>query len=51
MYGPALDVERFYSKVPGASFYEHGFYSLPCASMPNVSFNWGGENWAISAAK
>jgi cathepsin D len=26
-----------------------GYYSYPCDSPPEISFNWGGSDWTISA--
>ncbi|OBZ70908.1 Aspartic protease [Grifola frondosa] len=52
MYGPPSAIKTLYSKVPGSAVYDsaNGYYSFPCTSVPSVSFSWGGQNWAISAA-
>ncbi|KAI0661329.1 acid protease [Cubamyces menziesii] len=53
IYGPPSQVANFYKSIPGAKLYDsnNGFYSIPCSSVPsNVSFSWGGQQWAISAA-
>ncbi|KAJ7584095.1 acid protease [Mycena floridula] len=53
IYGPPDEVEDFYSKVPGAAVYDSplygpGFYSFPCSSVPDVSFQWGnGFKWTM----
>ncbi|KAJ7802540.1 acid protease [Mycena olivaceomarginata] len=46
IYGPPADVKKIFAKVTGSE----GYYSYPCATPPTISFNWGGQNWAISAA-
>lgn len=53
MYGPPADVDTFYSAIPGAEIAdeEYGLYTFPCDAVPSVSFNWGGQNWDISAEK
>jgi cathepsin D len=53
MYGPTSAVKTFYSKVSGAKLFDstNGFYSFPCSSVPEVSFSWGGNSFAISSAK
>jgi cathepsin D len=52
IYGPPAAVKTLYSKIPGSAVYDstNGYYSYPCNTPPTVSFNWGGKNWAISAA-
>ncbi|KAF5382798.1 hypothetical protein D9757_007282 [Collybiopsis confluens] len=50
MYGPQLAIAQFYSNVPGATFDNNtGFYVFPCGNLPEVSFNWGGSSYSISA--
>ncbi|KAJ7270919.1 acid protease [Mycena rebaudengoi] len=51
-YGPPAAVKKLYAKVPGSALFdsENGFYSFPCDSPPDISFNWGGSDWAITAA-
>jgi len=51
MYGPPGAVATFYSKVKGAKLFDktNGYYSFPCKTPPNVSFNWGGNDWEITA--
>jgi len=51
MYGPPSAIQSLYAKVPGATLFDssNGFYSFPCASVPSISFSWGGKKWAISA--
>ncbi|KAJ7734430.1 acid protease [Mycena metata] len=48
---PAL-VQQIYAQVPGAKVFDadEGLYSFPCASPPQLSFNWGGKDWTVSAA-
>ncbi|KAJ7337667.1 acid protease [Mycena albidolilacea] len=52
IYGPPADVKKIFAKVTGSKVYDskNGYYSYPCATPPTISFNWGGQNWAISAA-
>jgi len=52
MYGPPAAVAKLYSMVPGAAVFDsaNGFYSFPCASVPNIAFSWGRSDWAITAA-
>ncbi|KAJ6552242.1 acid protease [Mycena vulgaris] len=52
MYGPPAAVKKLFAKVTGSKVYDatNGYYSYPCASPPTISFNWGGKDWAISAA-
>ncbi|KAJ6503325.1 acid protease [Mycena vitilis] len=49
MYGPPSAVATFYSKVSNATLFDR-FYSFPCASVPEVAFNWGGSDREISSA-
>ncbi|KIK55986.1 hypothetical protein GYMLUDRAFT_248204 [Collybiopsis luxurians FD-317 M1] len=51
MYGPPDAVAQFYDSVNGATLFDEseGFYSFPCDSVPDVSFNWGGDDFSISA--
>ncbi|KAF8189112.1 acid protease [Mycena galopus ATCC 62051] len=51
MYGPPADVKKIFAKVSGSKLFDstNGYYSYPCATPPTISFNWGGEDWAISA--
>lgn len=53
MYGPPANVATFYKAVPGSKVYDknNGYYSFPCKSAPSVAFSWGGNKWAVSAAK
>ncbi|KAF7327918.1 Acid protease [Mycena kentingensis (nom. inval.)] len=50
-YGPPAAVKKVFAKVAGAKLFdsENGFYSYPCDSPPDVRFNWGGADYAISA--
>ncbi|KAI8972259.1 protease [Trametes punicea] len=53
IYGPPNAVSTFYQNIPGAQVYDsqNGLYSFPCNSTPSdVAFNWGGNNWTVSAA-
>ncbi|KAJ7701568.1 aspartic protease [Mycena rosella] len=52
MYGPPADVKKVYAKVKGSAVFDstNGYYSFPCASAPEIAFNWGGADWVISAA-
>ncbi|KAJ3721426.1 acid protease [Lentinula guzmanii] len=51
MYGPPDMVKEIYAKVEGATIFDsdEGFYSFPCDKVPDISFSWGGENFAISS--
>ncbi|KAJ3876530.1 acid protease [Lentinula edodes] len=51
MYGPPDMVKEIYSKVEGAEVFDssEGFYSFPCNKVPEISFSWGGEKFAISS--
>ncbi|PIL25260.1 transporter [Ganoderma sinense ZZ0214-1] len=51
IYGDTEQVATLYGAIPGAQEFdpENGFYSFPCDSTPTVAFNWGGEDWPISA--
>ena len=53
MYGPPSAVEQVYATVPGSELFDstNGYFSFPCNSVPNIAFNWGGRDWAISSAK
>ncbi|GJJ15915.1 hypothetical protein Clacol_010193 [Clathrus columnatus] len=53
--GPPSEVADFYSTIPGSQpdplpDSDTIQYSLPCSSMPSVSFNWGKKSWTISSA-
>ncbi|KAJ7270727.1 acid protease [Mycena haematopus] len=52
MYGPPASVKKLYAAVEGAKLFdsENGYYSFPCATPPQIAFNWGGQDWVISAA-
>ncbi|OSD07620.1 acid protease [Trametes coccinea BRFM310] len=42
-------VDRFYGSIRGSGYDEEsGYYTFPCNSVPEVSFNWGGKTWTIS---
>ncbi|KAJ7146082.1 acid protease [Mycena epipterygia] len=51
MYGPPAAVKEVYAKVPNSALYDsnNGYYSFPCDSPPEISFNWGGADRVISA--
>jgi cathepsin D len=50
MFGPAADVQAIYQAVGGQPFDQQaGFFTFPCNSVPAIAFNWGGEDWAVSA--
>ncbi|KAJ7829548.1 acid protease [Mycena leptocephala] len=51
MYGPPAAVKKLFAKVSGSKVYDstNGYYSYPCDSPPEISFNWGGSDWTISA--
>lgn len=53
MYGLPSAVREVYAKVPGSQLFDstNGFYSFPCASVPKIAFNWGGQDWTISSEK
>ncbi|PIL33907.1 transporter [Ganoderma sinense ZZ0214-1] len=48
---PSAAASSFWQNVYGAAVYDQtqGLWSYPCSSPPQVSFNWGGQDWAISA--
>ncbi|KAL1745063.1 aspartic peptidase domain-containing protein [Schizophyllum fasciatum] len=50
-YGPPDVIDEIFSKIDGAKAYDQqqGLYSFPCDAAPEVSFNWGGKDWKISA--
>ncbi|KAJ6463451.1 acid protease [Mycena sanguinolenta] len=52
MIGPPAAVKKVYAAVKGAKVFdaELGYYSFPCATPPEIAFNWGGKDWPISAA-
>ncbi|CAK5266694.1 unnamed protein product [Mycena citricolor] len=52
MYGPPALVREIFAQVPGAQLYDsaNGYYSYPCSNPPQISFNYGGNDWTISAA-
>lgn len=52
-FGPPEAVKEFYDNVPGAKVFDssQGFYSFPCNNIPEVSFNWGGESFAVTRDK
>ena len=50
MFGPAADVKAIYDTVGGQVFdAKNGFFSFPCDSPPEIAFNWGRKDWAISS--
>ncbi|KAJ7742596.1 acid protease [Mycena metata] len=50
-YGPPASVKKLFAAVSGSKVYDstNGYYSYPCDSPPEISFNWGGKDWTISA--
>ena len=48
---PTDAADAFWQNVEGADVYDQsqGLYSYPCDSAPQVTFNWGGQDWAISS--
>ncbi|KAL0063386.1 hypothetical protein AAF712_009695 [Marasmius tenuissimus] len=50
MYAPPAVAKTFYGKIQGSKVFDasQGLYSFPCASVPEVAFNWGGKTWAVS---
>ena len=53
MIGPPDRVASVYKHVPGSKQFDPtiGLYEFPCDSIPNVSFGWGGREWAVTADK
>ena len=51
VYGPAEQVEAFYSQIEDSSLFDedNALYSYPCDASPMVAFNWGGADWSFSA--
>jgi hypothetical protein len=49
---PEALVDQLYASIPGAasaaSTIGQGFYMFPCSNPPNVSFNIGGQKFAIA---
>ncbi|KAJ7023469.1 acid protease [Mycena alexandri] len=50
-YGPPASVKKIFAAVSGSKLFDstNGYYSFPCATPPVISFNWGGQDWTISA--
>ncbi|KAF7375757.1 Acid protease [Mycena sanguinolenta] len=50
-YGSSSAIKKIFAKVSGSKLYdsENGLYSFPCSSVPEISFNYGGQDWTISA--
>ncbi|KAJ6488848.1 acid protease, partial [Mycena sanguinolenta] len=50
-YGSSSAIKKIFAKISGSKLYdsENGLYSFPCSSSPEVSFNYGGQDWTISA--
>ncbi|KAJ7056923.1 acid protease [Mycena amicta] len=50
-YGTPADVKKVFAKISGSKVYDssQGLYEYPCSANPEVSFNWGGEDWTITA--
>ncbi|KAI0677640.1 acid protease [Trametes maxima] len=48
---PPAAAAAFWAGVGGAREFdkEQGLWALPCDAFPEVSFNWGGKTWIISA--
>ena len=48
---PTDAAKSFWDAVDGSDVYDssQGLYSYPCDSAPEVSFSWGGKDWAISS--
>ncbi|KAJ7854996.1 hypothetical protein B0H14DRAFT_2579590 [Mycena olivaceomarginata] len=51
-YGPPDVVAQAYGQVPGLAVFhsQGGLYSFPWDTPPKIAFNWGGNDWVISAA-
>ncbi|KAJ7753890.1 acid protease [Mycena olivaceomarginata] len=52
-YGPPADVKKIFAKVTGSEgvrFLRTATTHTPAQRHHAISFNWGGQNWAISAA-
>ncbi|KAJ7435463.1 acid protease [Mycena galericulata] len=52
MYGPPDSIKTLFAQVPGSKLFDstNGFYSYPCDAPPEISFSWGGQEWAITSA-
>ncbi|KAJ7183956.1 acid protease [Mycena filopes] len=52
MYCQPAATKAIYAKVPGSKVFDakNGYYSYPCATPPQLSFNYGGKDWTVSAA-
>ena len=52
--GDTKDVKAFYASIPGAqdasSTVGPGYYTFPCASVPTVSFTFGGKAFNIATS-
>lgn len=50
--GDTAHVQAFYDSIPGSAdaseTYGAGYYTFPCASVPNVSFTFGGQAFSIA---
>ncbi|TRM65588.1 aspartic peptidase domain-containing protein, partial [Schizophyllum amplum] len=51
MYGPPDVIKEVYANIEGSGAYDEssGLYTFPCDSAPSVAFNWGGQDWEVSA--
>lgn len=47
---PTSNAKAFWSQVPGAASYGNGYYTYPCGQSPTIAFNFGGQDWEISAS-
>ena len=50
---PTSAAKKLWAAVSGSKVYDssQGLYSYPCDSTPEIKFDWGGKDWAISADK
>lgn len=48
---PSSKVKKIYDEIDGAKPYyaQDGLYTFPCASVPDLSFGWGGSNYMIGS--
>lgn len=50
LYIPEKQAKQLYAAIPGSKVRADGLFLYPCASNPQVAFNFGGVFWSISNA-
>ena len=46
--GDTKNVAALYAAIPGSKSLGNGYYSVPCSSIPTVSFTYGGQSFPIA---